>query len=142
MPATQWTPPGKMRHQIFLQEDRGTAQTASGQHVDDWQTYATSWASVEPVTGRDFWNGQQVAEVVCSHVIKMYYRPNVKPQDRVIHKGRVFNVAYAHDLEEQQRELTLYCREDKKAVYVDVILDENNIPIPDESVNSDPLQVG
>lgn len=131
-----------MRHQILLQEDRGTAQTTSGQHVDNWQTYATSWASVEPVTGRDFWQGQQVAQVTCSHIIKMYYRPNVKPQDRVIHKGRVFNIEYAHDLEEQQRELNLFCMEDKKAVYTEVILDENNVPILDESANSDTLLVG
>ena len=110
-----------------MQEDRGTDQSSSGQHVDDWQTYATSWASVEPVTGRDFWQGQQVAEVTCSHIIKMYYRPNVKPQDRVIFKGRVFNIAYAHDLEEQERELNLFCMEDKKAVYETAIVDMDSV---------------
>lgn len=113
----KWTRAGAFKHQLTLWEDRGTGQTASGEHVPSWVAYANTWASIEPFTGKDFWFANQVAGAICSHVIKAYWRPNVKPQDVAVFRGRAFNVGYVFDLEELHREMHLYCTEDLKPVY-------------------------
>ncbi len=108
-----WSKAGKLRHLVQLQRNIGTSQTASGQPVPAWQTYATTWASIEPVTGREIWLQAVVADASVTHVICLRWCPGrlVSPEHQVVFQRRVFGISFARNIEERGRELELLCVE-------------------------------
>ena len=105
---------GKLRHQVNLEEDRGATQTTSGQHVADWQAFATGvYASIEPLTGREYWLSQAVPQAVTTHKIRMRWSPNwtLNPKHRIVWGARIFDVLSVRDVEERRRELEVLATE-------------------------------
>jgi SPP1 family predicted phage head-tail adaptor len=85
----------------------------------DWEDYITTWASVEPLRGREYFmargQGQSLAQNVNFELtarIRLRYVEGVWPGMRVIYDGsRVFNIESAIDVRERHKELHLMCFE-------------------------------
>jgi len=101
---------GLLRHRIEIQT-RAPDVDALGQPIDDWQTAATVWASVEDLRGREFFEARQanVSEVTARVVIR--HRPDVAPAQRLVHGARRFNVIGILDPDGRRRRLELMCEE-------------------------------
>lgn len=100
---------GKLRHQVTLQSNTPTRNNG-GELVESWSTWATVWASVEPLDGREYFNAQQVTSEVTTR-IRMRYRDGVTPQLRVAWRNRIYQVHAVIRVEERDREIHLMCSE-------------------------------
>ncbi|MDW7651312.1 MAG: phage head closure protein, partial [Bacillota bacterium] len=78
--------------------------------VEAWVDIGTVWASIEPLSGREFFAAQQVnAEV--STKITLRYKAGIKPEMRVLFAGRVFEILSVINLEEKNIQFVLMCKE-------------------------------
>lgn len=99
---------GTLRHRVTLQRFQ-QGQDAYGGPVAQWEDVATVWASLEAMSGREFFASQQAQSEVTQR-IRIRYRPDVTADMRVIHQGTVFNIV-APLPDNRGRELMLMCRE-------------------------------
>ena len=102
---------GAYRHLITIEE--ATETNPAGEPVLTWGTYATAWASVVPMSGRELFRAdaaQRYADV--THRMRMQYIAWVTPKMRVSWDSRVFRIRAVIDEEERTRKLVLYCTED------------------------------
>jgi SPP1 family predicted phage head-tail adaptor len=100
---------GRLRHRVVIQ-DYTESQNTYGEATKNWTDYATVWAAVEPIKGREFWQSQQVnAEIDVK--ITMRYITGVKPKMRVVSDSRIFEIEAVINVEERNRELQLLAKE-------------------------------
>lgn len=100
---------GRMDKRVTLQAQTST-RNAIGEPVVAWADVATVWAAVEPLQGREFWAQQQVQSEVTTRV-RIRYRAGITPDMRVVHQGRVLNIASVIDPQERHDEMQLMCSE-------------------------------
>ncbi len=103
---------GEYRQVVYLEKDLGTSRDAAGAHVADWQPYATIRASVEPISGREYFAAQQISETL-SHRLRTRYRPDltVNAQLRAVYNTRTLNIHSVFDREEAHVELEMLASE-------------------------------
>lgn len=101
---------GALRHRVTIQE-RATGRDAVGQPVDSWQTFATRWAEVTDVEGRELVrDGAYSAQVTT--LVRIRHLDGVTADMRVVHGSRTLElVGPPIDKEGRVRELELPCRE-------------------------------
>lgn len=82
---------GRLNKRITIQK-LSAANDDFGSAPPQWETFATAWASVEPLQGREFMStsGEQ-AQVTTR--IRLRYIPGITSAMRVLSEGRVFNLA-------------------------------------------------
>lgn len=98
-----------LNHRIELQS-LGAGQSSTGQPNGAWSTYATVFAAVEPISGREYFNASgERAEV--THKIKLRVGPSVVPKHRALFGARVFNIRSVLNIEERGRYLQLMATE-------------------------------
>ena len=80
--------------------------------VSSWKTIANVWASIVPLSGREYWSAQQVQSDV-SHGVTMRYFEGLTNKHRLklLHSQRVLNIKSVVDVEERHREMQLMCVE-------------------------------
>jgi len=100
---------GDLRHRVELQQ-RVKSRNAVGEETYTWFTYATVWAAVEPLTGRELYEAQQISAEVTVRV-RVRYLKSMSTEHRVLFDSRGFNVNFVQNLEERNRELVLLCKE-------------------------------
>lgn len=95
-------------------QKRGQTQDSAGQRRDTWQKVADVWASVRPVSGRNFFaaSGER-ADV--SHEIILRHGPTVKAGDRIMLGARTFEVVRPFNVDERDRYLKLMATENAAA---------------------------
>jgi SPP1 family predicted phage head-tail adaptor len=81
---------GRLRHRVTLQA-RVAGADEWGAPSTAWQDVATVWASVEPVSGREFFAGAQTQSAVTSKVI-VRAGVAVTPAMRAVFCGRTLQV--------------------------------------------------
>lgn len=110
---------GRLRHLVELQHNAPAVSNKLNEPTDNWQTLASVWASIRPMSGREFFAAQQVQSDV-SHEIKIRYFPGLTPKDRVrwfeVRPGgqdvtRVFDIKAVLPPDEEYREIRLMCTE-------------------------------
>ena len=105
---------GQLRHRVTI-ERRTEVDDGAGGSVETWATFATVWAAVIPLTGRELFAAQQVASTV-SHRIEMRYLAGVLAGTmRAKHETRVLNIRTVMNIDERDRETHLLCEEQKPA---------------------------
>ena len=98
-----------MRHRIRIESATET-QGSDGSLIQTWHTFATVWASIEPLAGKEYFAaGREQASV--SHRIRIRYLPGVSHGMRVNWESRLLEIESAINLWERNRELILMCRE-------------------------------
>lgn len=99
----------KLTKRIKLQQ-LGANKNEYGEVEEDWQDVATVWAEIRPVTGRSFFEAQQINSEI-SHQVIIRYRPGIKPSMRVLYGMRVFDVLYVMNFNESNESIQLMCKE-------------------------------
>lgn len=100
---------GKLRQRVTIQEYVAT-RDSFGAEVPAWTDVATVWASVTPVSGKEYFASAQVnAEV--STKITMRYLAGITPKMRVVFEARTFEIISVLNFEERDIELNLMCKE-------------------------------
>lgn len=100
---------GDLRRQVLLQR-REVAQDDYGQRSITWVDVATTFAEINPLSGRELELAQAIKAEV-SHTITIRYRPNITSALRVVYQGRYFNIHAVMDVDMRHRTLELSCSE-------------------------------
>ena len=102
---------GDMRHRITFQQPIKTPDGYKGHEVQ-WQDVVTVWASVEPLSGREFFYAHQIKAEV-THRVKTRYREGLTVKMRIKHLERILEIESILDLKERHEVLEILCREEK-----------------------------
>ena len=100
-----------MRHRITFQDSMKTPDGHKG-HTVAWTNFVTVWASVEPLSGREYFYSHQIKAEV-THRIKIRYREDITTKMRIKHRDRVLAIESILDLKERRQILEILCREEK-----------------------------
>jgi head-tail adaptor len=104
------TDAGAMRDVIRI-EQRSTEQDAAGEQVPTWALVAERYAEKTETPGTEGWSSRErIARVPTSFRMR-WPSFTVRPDMRVIHKGRVYNVLSAIDETGVSKDLLLTCEE-------------------------------
>lgn len=82
---------GALRHRVLIQKQTAIRDDDGVSHTT-WSDVATVWASVEPLSAREFiQSGQEQAPVTARITIR--YRADMEASMRILHRGQVYNIA-------------------------------------------------
>ena len=103
---------GDMRHRITFQQPQKTPDGYKG-HTVKWQVVATVWASVEPLSGREYFYSHQI-KAQATHRVKTRYRADITTKMRIkLSEDRALAIESILDLQERHQVLEILCREEK-----------------------------
>lgn len=100
---------GRLRHRVAIQT-AATSRTDSGFATQTWTTQETVWASVEPISGRELMEADQVEGAV-THRVRMRYTANATRKARLVHDSRTLEILAVIDKQDRNSELELLCQE-------------------------------
>jgi len=75
---------GKLRQRVELQRVSNSQDPQSGANIETWQPLATVWASIEPLSARDFIAAQAAQNQISARAV-IRYRADIKAGMRFIH---------------------------------------------------------
>ena len=96
----------KMRHRITFQKPSGKTTNSMGEGVPVYEDFATVWAAVEPMTGREYTEAQKIRADTTYKVIVRYIA-DITPDMRIIHKDMTLNIASVLNVGERNVELQI-----------------------------------
>lgn len=100
---------GKLRHYVDLQSSDDVPNEL-GEIEKIWSTFASVWASIEPLSGRELLQYQQLnAEL--SHRVVIRYNSSVDSKCRIVIGTRVLDINVVKNPEERNIFLELLCKE-------------------------------
>lgn len=100
---------GDLRQRVTIQYKTVT-KDAYGQEVITWTDLATVWASVEPLSGREFMEGRQETAEVNTR-IRIRQRTGIEPEQRAVWGSVIYNILAVILIQTRNREIHLMCRE-------------------------------
>lgn len=83
---------GELDQRVQLQR-KSAARDGAGGGTATWTTYATVWALVRPLTGRERENAQR-AEAVANYLVVIRQRTDLKESHRVLWGERALNIRF------------------------------------------------
>lgn len=101
---------GPMRDRLEIQA-RVMTQNDYGEAVPAWATLTTRWGQVEPLSGRELWQAQQVRPDV-SHKVTIRYYDGLTPRHRLLLGSRVFEITSVINVDNRKRFMDLICVEE------------------------------
>lgn len=101
---------GEMRRLVEIQS-RTMSRDGYGAATATWATEDTVAAKVEPLSGREAWQAQQVRPDV-THQVTIRFWEGLTPKHRFRFGTRVLNIASVIDLEERGRFQVCVCVEE------------------------------
>ena len=96
---------GSMNERVTIQSP-GTTQDANGEPVAGWTDFATVWAGVVDITGREY-VAAGATQASAQTKITIRYMPGIVPAMQVIHGVNVYNVESV--LGQDRKQLVLMC---------------------------------
>lgn len=101
---------GGYRHRVKIEQVTST-QNTYGERVETWTKYLDTWARIEPLQGREYWNAKQdVSEV--NTKITMRYQAGVVPAMRVVNNTTdIYDIESVINVKNANRELQLMCKQ-------------------------------
>lgn len=100
---------GRLRHRVRLQR-KTAARDSYGAEVETWSDLDTIWASVEPISGREYFQVQQVQSEI-THRIRMRYYSGLRFDDRILWGVRIFNIKTLMNIDERNAEMVVMATE-------------------------------
>ncbi|MGP4843313.1 phage head closure protein [Marinobacter sp. 1Y8] len=82
---------GSLRHRVEIQKPVTAQNPNTGSMVVTWQEVAQVWASVEPLSAREFISAQAGQSEINARIV-IRYRPGITAAMRIIHREQVFNI--------------------------------------------------
>lgn len=77
---------------------------------EDWKDIATTWASINPISGKEYYSAETINSDL-THKIRLRYRRGITPDMRVLYNGRIFYIISVINEYEKNTMLQLRCRE-------------------------------
>ena len=99
---------GRLDQRVTI-ERRQVGSGGLGQPSNTWVPLATVWASVEPLTGREFIQANTLQSPVAARV-RMRYMAGITTADRVVHRGKTYSLEAVIDARSAREELVLMCK--------------------------------
>ena len=81
---------GRLRHRVAIERPVSTRDDFGGV-IESWQTVATVWAEIHPLSGREFLAAQSTQSGVTTR-ITIRHLPGVTAAMRVNHDGALYNI--------------------------------------------------
>ena len=82
---------GKLRHRVKFQAPGLVQDPVTGEMQPGWTDFASVWASIEPLSARDFIAAQANQSEVAARIV-IRYRPGILPTMRILHRGKVYAI--------------------------------------------------
>lgn len=82
---------GKLRHRVTLQKLGRTRNPVTGGWTEDWVDVDPVWASIEPLSAREFIAAQASQSEVTARIV-IRHRPDVTAAMRILYRGKVYNI--------------------------------------------------
>lgn len=82
---------GKLRHRILLQQPVQVQDPVTGETTPGWADVATVYASIEPLSAREFIAAQAGQSEITARIV-IRYRADVAAAMRALHNGKVYNI--------------------------------------------------
>jgi SPP1 family predicted phage head-tail adaptor len=82
---------GDLRHRITLQNPVRTQNTSTGAITLSWEDVVTVWASIKPLSTREFLAAQAAQSKVVGRIV-IRYRAGVDATLRAVHNGKIYNI--------------------------------------------------
>lgn len=101
---------GELNRRIALQSVTRTADEGGGA-TSAWATFATVWAKVEPLDGRERYEAQQVESAV-NHRVTIRYRADVTARHRVLYGSRALAIRAVLSPDPPRQASVLLCAEE------------------------------
>jgi len=98
---------GRLRHRVAIERPVSTRDHFGGV-VESWQTVATVWAEIHPLSGREFLAAQSTQSGVTTR-ITLRELPGVTAAMRVNHDGTLYNIRAVLPDPTLKRHITLMC---------------------------------
>ena len=92
-----------LRHVIIIEQNTPT-RSASGADVDNWATFLTVRAKIEPMTGREYVGSEQVTDAT-THKFTVRYREGIKAKMRIRWGTRLFDIQVPINSNERDKQL-------------------------------------
>ena len=100
---------GKLRHKITI-ESKTNSQDAYGAMVETWSAAVTAWASIEQVSGQEYFEqGKVMGEVTTK--ITLRYQSGITTLMRVVWGSKIYGIVSIGNTEERNKEIMLLCKE-------------------------------
>lgn len=102
---------GQLRHRLKIYDKGTLTRNATGEEIPAYDALvATVWGAVEPLSGREFLEANQV-QADATIRIRIRYRSNIRPEMRVIEGSHTYHIDSVLDQRGERKELHLMCRE-------------------------------
>jgi SPP1 family predicted phage head-tail adaptor len=82
---------GKLRHRVTIQSREETQDEETGALSVGWVDFATVWASVEPLSAKEFLQSSSIQSDVTAKII-IRYLAGIKPNMRALHRDEIYNI--------------------------------------------------
>lgn len=108
---------GKLNKRITLEYRQEQKESDYGGVRSIPKVFASAWASIEPMGGRENWRAMQVNPEL-THEVRIRYLPDVTSKMRVKYvdsktdRTRYFNIVSVLTPEERRQEMRLHCVEE------------------------------
>jgi len=100
----------KLRHRVTFQKPTGTTTNSMGENVPAYTDYATVWAAVEPMTGREYAEAQKI-RAETTYKVMVRYLAGVTPDMRIIHHSKTLEIQSILNIEERNVQLQIVASE-------------------------------
>lgn len=102
---------GSLRHRVSIYDKGTVVRNATGEEIPAYDTLvATVWGAVEPTSGREFIEANQVQADVTMR-IRIRYRADIRPEMRVVEGTHTYAINSILDQRGERKELHLMCQE-------------------------------
>lgn len=96
---------GELRERITI-ERAATADDGAGGETVSWSSYATIWAKVQPVRGREEVRLGRLSSVE-TYLVVIRHRTDLSELDRVVWRGKTLNIRTMQDRDMDRAFLTI-----------------------------------
>lgn len=101
---------GPLRHWVTIRTYT-KSRDSYGAEVETWADFADTWASVEPLIGREYMAAKQISAEV-SHKIRMRYIAGLLPTMKIAWGAREFEIVSILNVQERNTEIVIMATED------------------------------
>lgn len=99
---------GQMKHLITILKQIRISDDQGG-YKEMWQNAGIVWASIEPVSGKEYYEAMQLTNDI-THKVRMRYT-SITPHNRIKYNNRIFEIIAVIDINMEHKELEVLCRE-------------------------------
>lgn len=93
--------PGRALDRRMALQSVTTVADALGGRTSTWATTTSVWASLDPLGGREAIQAQALQSTL-SHRVRIRYRTDVTPQQRLVYGARTFEILTVREIGRQE----------------------------------------